>query len=678
MTRRTLSDFASPTTAVLGTFVQVLVLTVFGMFVSENEILSSAFVSSQLRDLTVESLGGTVRHLPDRTVVSTPLPSLIFCALGVSLFANCLAVGLNRFLTPKRSGSFSEFSIINSLWTIPIAIWICLWISGQLFPSIVVFAAGTVNLFVATTCAGWFYSSVTWKNTPTETEEKPSSKRAWGIALLAISVYTITFTTMNWSLWFNLRIPHGDSVMYEEHLWNLTHGKGFRSYLDQGLFLGEHIQVIHILLVPLYWLWSSHLLLELTETLALAVGAIPTFLIARRYSKSDTAAILLASAYLLYFPLHYLDIAADLKTFRPISFGVPLMLWAINALEQKQWRQMVVAFLLALASKEDYAIVIAPLGLWAMWNEWNSTRKVSAQAEKRTYWIGISTACLATAYLLFVVKIGIPWFRSGETVHYARYFEEFGKTPTEIVVTMLTSPQLLFGKLVTFGSILYFLRVLFPVGMPMRGWSQLLVGAPLFVLLCLNNIAMQPPIGPYHHFHAPLVPIVIWAACASLSLSPRNLKIESSPSRNRAWWIFSCALFTSILFSFSPLSIRFWDPGHEMYWRNQYVMDERAEQFENVIEQIPVTARVASTDYVHSRLTHHERSYDYSDYPRAVANYEDKVPDDTEYIVIDHHHKHSLGKYDDVNQIRELQRNPEEWEVLLDRTNGFFTILKRR
>ena len=86
--------------------------------------------------------------------------------------------------------------------------------------------------------------------------------RSWLILVLLIAVSIVVFTAMNWRLWFNLRIPHGDSAMYEEHLWNLTHGKGFRSYLDQGLFLGEHIQVIHLLLLPLHVVWPSHLLLD--------------------------------------------------------------------------------------------------------------------------------------------------------------------------------------------------------------------------------------------------------------------------------------------------------------------------------------------------------------------------------------------------------------------------------
>ena len=82
---------------------------------------------------------------------------------------------------------------------------------------------------------------------------------------------------MNFCLYQQLLIPHGDSAMYEEHLWNVWHGKGFRSYLDQGLFLGEHIQVIHLLLLPLHMLWPSHLLLELTESIALGSCAVPIY-----------------------------------------------------------------------------------------------------------------------------------------------------------------------------------------------------------------------------------------------------------------------------------------------------------------------------------------------------------------------------------------------------------------
>ena len=124
------------------------------------------------------------------------------------------------------------------------------------------------------------------------------------------------------------------------------------------------------------------------------------------------------------------------------------------------------------------------------------------------------------------------------------------------------------------------------------------------------------------------------------------------------------------------MSLQFWDPGRLTYWRRLYIPGERATQFAKIESLIPLDARVASTDFVHPRYTHHARSYDYSKYPRKVANYEDKVPDDTDYIVIDTQHPYSEIKTPD--QVRELRQHPDDWELLPDETNGYFIVLKRR
>ena len=84
---------------------------------------------------------------------------------------------------------------------------------------------------------------------------------------------------------------------------------------------------------------------------------------------------------------------------------------------------------------------------------------------------------------------------------------------------------------------------------------------------------------------------------------------------------------------------------------------------------VPADSRVASTDYIHPRFTHHARSYDYSSY-RPV------VPDDTEYIVIDM--KHPSSQIGRPSQIKELREHPETWLLLDDTTGGYFAVLKRR
>ncbi len=533
-----------------------------------------------------------------------------------------------------------------------------------------------------------------------------AERRARRLLAGAIGLYAVTFTAMNWGLWFNLQIPHGDSAMYEEHLWNVTHGKGFRSYLDQGLFLGEHLQVIHLFLIPLYLLWPSHLLLELCESLALALTAVPLYGIARRHSGSPGAALYLATASLLYFPLQTLDIAIDFKTFRPSAFGIPLLLATIDQMERRRWKTMTLLALLTLCVQEDFAI---PLALGGVWMAVTGDRALSpgdgeTAGARRIRWIGAALGVATTVYLLLALKVVLPWFREGATIHYARYFPQFGETPTEIAWNMLRHPGQVLSEVLTAENGLYALYLLVPLGfLPILSPGRLLVGVPLFGLLALNELSRDPP-GPFHHFHAPLVPILLWSAAAGLSrlarpsARPEPAAVGSSPPAATcsavrwntavcgARFALGCALLGSACYTLSPLGIRFWDAGRIVagrptYWRALYFPDERARAWERVAPLIPPTARVAATDFVHARLTHCERSYDYSRYARRVANYEDRVPDDTEYIVIDLQHPYSrdvLGEVRSAADVRELREHPEQWELLTAPDDRFFVVLRRR
>ncbi|HID24151.1 MAG TPA: DUF2079 domain-containing protein, partial [Planctomycetaceae bacterium] len=273
----------------------------------------------------------------------------------------------------------------------------------------------------------------------------------------AMAVYVLVSVSMNWQLYRGLLVPHGDSAMYEEHLWNLLHGKGFRSYLDQGLFLGEHIQFVHLFLIPLYVLWPSHLLLELCESTALAIGAVPVFWIARRHTGSTTAAIALACAYLLYFPMQFLDIAIDLKTFRPISFGIPALLLALDELERRHYGRMLVWMAVTLSAKEDFALILAPLGVWIALARPGDAGRTPTR-------LGWTLAGFSVVYLILVVTVILPWFRGGAEPHYAHYFGNLGGTPSDIVRHVLTDPVPVVAKLVSLRSWLYLLMLLVPLG----------------------------------------------------------------------------------------------------------------------------------------------------------------------------------------------------------------------
>lgn len=681
-----------------------------------SDVTATRLLSRQLWSDVTALLGGKLQINPvdQSAVCNIPfLPPLIML-LAVSGAALLGFAVLASVLRRSQHGS-NDVSLIQQTCQVAVSGWRW-WLLPWLWEMarILVFAGGFETIMVlmtvlyhyviAVSVAGWSTSLAvplfrsSGRLLKSENVDGSQWQSAYGVPkllLAAVATYVVVFTAMNWQLFDGMLVPHGDSVMYEEHLWNVLHGKGFRSYLDPGLFLGEHIQVIHLALLPLYAIWPSHLLLELFESLVLAAGAIPIFWMARRWAGSSRAGVCLAVAYLLYSPLQFLDIAIDLKTFRPICFGLTAILFALDQLERGRIKTTVALFVFALLAKEDFPLILAPLGCWIAAQPFLNNGRTDEEggrllpefmtSQKIAWKYGIGLAVASVGYLLLVMRVLIPFFREGADPHYARYFGKFGNSMGEIILGMLSQPSLVIEELVTVSSLSYLLALLLPLAfLPLLSPVRFGVAVPILGLLCLNEIVKSDP-QPHHHFHAPVVPVLFWAAAHSLAKFRHDSKsrlrafVDRFLSRDRLFMpAFALALCCAIgsVVGMSPLSIKFWDSGSFFYWGKLYVPTERAENFASVLEQIPPEARVASTDFVHPRFTHHARSYDYSHYLRKVAGYENQVPDDTDFIVIDTQHYYSDIK--GPEQVRELQEEPDKWELLDDRTDGYYIVLKRR
>lgn len=686
-------------TASAGQWIGVLGLLSFSILLAsscvQTWLTTQSLATNFISPATWVSLVGlrpTAQGIPDAATVNfLTLISIVTCVAAASWIGGALY--LSRMSKVNLSLAFVTWGLYAAGWWCLLDLWEWAWIAAGLagLPAIAGLLSVTPQFWLSFCVSGAITTLVCLSRNgdsssaeaPTETAPVPRLPRwVW----YASGIYIVVFTTMNWRLYFNLLIPHGDSAMYEEHLWNLLHGKGFRSYLDQGLFLGEHIQFVHLFLIPLYLVWPSHLLLELVESTALGLGAIPVFWLIRRQTGSDRTALAASVAYLLYTPMQFLDIEIDLKTFRPEAFGIPLLLLTLDQLDRRSVRGFLIGLVFTLTVKEDYALVFGPLGLWLALSEFLSKKNLTdASAGRKWLIVGALTCVGSVLYLYLATRIIMPWFRSGGEVHYARYFSKFGETPEKILQTMFTRPDLLFGELFSTATILYAIAMLAPLALlPCFSPVRLLVGGPLFGILCLNELAKDPR----HHFHAPLVAIVFWATADGIPRATRYFQWLALrlglmlPQRQVAGAVairtllWTSALTTSVFFSLSPLGIPFWDPGSSWYWMTLYGPSRRASMFVLVPPQIPRSSRVASTDFVHPRFTHYDRSYDYSQYRRKVSNYELGVPGDTDFIVIDTQHRYSEIKQPE--EIPEYRDHPDQWELLPDQTDGYFIILKRR
>jgi uncharacterized membrane protein len=699
-----------------------------------SRIASGAVASRGLMDRVDGWLvGGPATPEADGEPAQPPFTPIFFILTAASL----VTWTAGAWWISRRTGA--PFAESAAMWGLKGWLW---WLAGGSWEAVrlAALAGGPVGVqqfvlsspafWIAAGVAGWaatFLTLVVARSTTDEAVVANQERDATGAApqlslrehprrdgyripwavWLCFALYTVVFVAMNWQLYRALLLPHGDSAMYEEHLWNLLHGKGFRSYLDQGLFLGEHVQVIHLLLIPLYVLWPSQMLLELCDSVLLAACCIPVYWMARRHTGQVRAAVWLAAASLLYFPLQYLDIGIEWKTFRPNGLGIAVLLFALDQLERRRFKTFCLLAIIALSAQEDYAIVLAPLGIWIALALSRNFSKPSVESpapsavgdtsktatSRRMNWrifaFGAGVAVFSVIYLIVATQLVMAYFRNWQEIHYAGYFTKFGKTLPEIARTMLTHPAYLWEAFGNAHSAEYALMLIAPMGfLPLLSPGRLAVALPLFLTLCLNEVLKSP----LHHVHAAAVPILLWSAAAGLgtvSRKPLSLRAWRSGAAEvgslheggprAGWWARFAglsALVTGALFGLSPLSISFWDPHSDFYWRDHYVVGKRAELFERVLKEIPdLSARVASTDYVHPRFTHYKRSYDYSDYPRAVNNYEPGVPPDTDYIVIDV--RGPFSEIEGPDQVPEYRDHPEQWELLPDTTEGYFIVLKR-
>ena len=718
--RRFRSKTSSTILAVL--FGSVLTSSLIWLVLSDRR-LSGGFWPQDIGQRISAAFGATVDSSPGGGTrmelswmsVAVRLTGMLVCSSFVSGVWAILHPSQYRGKRARRrfeSGFQSAMFLISRPWCLAGG-WLAVWfiatsVTNMALSNFLLFATPLfAALIVASSLNGFWNSCVASSPVTLVEQSSPQiSQRYWKeliVVLLAAACWEAISFWMNERLYAGLLVPHGDSAMYEEHLWNVWHDKGFRSYLDQGLFLGEHIQLIHLLLLPLHRIWPSYLMMELMASSSLAICAVPIFSIAKRHSGSSKAAMWLALAWLLFFPMHYLDIAIDLKTLRPSCYGLPFLFLGIDFAERRRLVYSSLCFLIALTTQEDFALVVGSIGAVLFLTSRKKVGVTSTDIKNHFARWSLGLFLFSVAWVLLAVLVVIPAFRGGEAVHYSRYFGDLGNSPGDLFRTALRSPGRVLALLLSLRTLYYGLVLTAPIALiPWRRPVYLLAGVATFCMLSLIQLGNStgttdaaglselPPV-PFHHFHAPLLPVLFWAAAVGLgatndvrwrarwsqfpgTISLPNSQIYNSVSNARL--AFFCAACTAVSGSFMPIGATFWSNDSPFGWKKLYVPTERAAAFERIIGSLPLDGRIASTDYVHTRLTHYDRSYDYSGYLRAVNNYKLGVPADTDYIVIDTSHRYSEIKSTD--QVRELIEEPDAWEVVPNDSQGLFIVLKRK
>ncbi|HXW80605.1 MAG TPA: DUF2079 domain-containing protein [Acidimicrobiales bacterium] len=205
-----------------------------------------------------------------------------------------------------------------------------------------------------------------------------------------------------------------DLALYDQGIWLLSRFHApFTTVMGTDMF-AAHTVFIFVLLVPLYWVYPHTAALLVIQSIALASGAVPVYLLARRLLSSTVLATLLAAAYLLNPAIQQ----GNLEQFHVEAFEVPIVAFAIYAAVVWRPRLLLAMAILLLLCKQDDALYVIPLGLWVALRRDHDTGMFIVGA-------GLFVGLLENLVLVPVLLNGVPpsyagWWPFGSlhsTVH---------------------------------------------------------------------------------------------------------------------------------------------------------------------------------------------------------------------------------------------------------------------
>ncbi len=449
-------------------------------------------------------------------------------------------------------------------------------------------------------------------------------RRALVVVCAAAVVYWITFSAMGTLQYLSLRISYTDTASWEQMLWNTMRGRFLVTSAFDHMFFGEHVQFVHLLLLPFYALLPSLVTLMILKSAVLASGAFPVYLLARRRLQSKAAAALLACAYLLYPAMQYVDLELVNNTFRPVAFAIPALLWAVYFLDRRRMWAFSLAAFVALASKEEMALPVMMMGVLLL-------------LDRKYTWGAVVTVFTAVWFVVSVVWV-IPGVRGAPT-HMYLYYLDFGDdlTFTRLLWRVVSNPLHTLSVALQPVKIDYLLLLFVPLGLrPLFSWRMLLVMLPSLGTTLLAS--RDPSFTIYYHYQAALVPLLVAGAVYGVencrSILPRILcrlveadksTLERGAAAGLVVLVFASSFFGNILFAQSPLSLLFHNPNMDTHWRRRYVPDERARLFfREVRPLVPPDAGVSATEFL---ATYFAARRDIHVFPIGLG--------DVEYLVID-------------------------------------------
>ncbi|MEA5572221.1 DUF2079 domain-containing protein [Calothrix sp. UHCC 0171] len=263
--------------------------------------------------------------------------------------------------------------------------------------------------------------------------------------------------------------------------------------------LGDHAAYIWYPLALLYKIYPSIYWLFAVQALALSLGALPTWHLARQAGLTEKQAVTMALVYLLY-PVVF---NVNLFDFHPEVIALPTLLAAIWCARGKRFWWFCWSIIVILGCKAVLSLTVAAMGLWLL------------VFEKRR-WCGILALILGISWFAIASGVIIPTFSGKEAAAVGRY-SYLGDSVFDIAKGLLLKPGLILANLFNFSNLIYLLLLMLPIawGISYSSTTPLIAAIPCIGLNLITDY--QPQKDLVHQYSLPALPFLLLVVITTLA-----------------------------------------------------------------------------------------------------------------------------------------------------------------
>jgi len=413
----------------------------------------------------------------------------------------------------------------------------------------------------------------------------------WDLVLLALLIlaYIGVLATLS-ILRHDAFASRFDLSNMDQTVWYTLHGHFFqlRNPDEFTSRFAIHADLILVLLSPLYLIWNDVRALIASESVFLALGAIPVYLLSLKLIKNKIVSLVIVIAYLLNPGMQWTDV----YEFHGVSMAIPFILSAFYFVYSKKWRWFGLFVLLALLTKEEISLDIAMLGL-----------AVAFVFKKR--WIGLTTFFIGVAWFFAMVYVVMPHFSSTGT-HWA--MEGLGDGSTNPLPSVIKQNMNIGNFFRTFlfnkTTYEYYILLFKPFGfLPLLGLPWLLLSAPEFAINILRGTT-----SINFHYDSGVTPALVLATIFGFYYVKLFVERSGILQRYSQVIMYGMAIFLLLValrvnYHYSPL------PTTPSCWCSIYTVTEEDRAFEKVLQSIPKDAMITASLEIRPHVSHRELAF---------------------------------------------------------------------